>query len=245
MFTTEHFIWIGICTVCITLLTFLSLRLKFSFRTSAFIMAGIAIASETSKILSDMQFVNGEDAAEGMVLKAGSLPLHLCSLLIFAFLYLPFAKNEKLKNFILSLTVPVGLIGSVLAIVMATSGTDFADIGSYQCFLYHSGMTWFAAYLVGSKQVDLGIRAWGRNLITLFAMAVSMIWVNSALQEYDTNFWYVVRPPVEDLPILNLNHGWYAYFGTILLLGLVGISVVHLPFVVKELAQKKKNQSQI
>ncbi len=240
MFTTEHFIWIGLCAVLITILTCLSLKLKFSFRTSALIMAGVAVASETSKILSHMNFVNGKDASEGMVLGAGSLPLHLCSLLIFAFIYLPFAQNEKIKHFLLSLSVPVGLIGSILAILMATSGTDFTGITAYQCFIYHAVMTWFAIYLVATKQVNLGLRAWLVNMATLFGLAVAMIWVNSALQAYDTNFWYVVRPPVDGLPLLNLNNGWFVYFGTLLLLGFVGLTVIHLPFVIKERRQANR-----
>ena len=237
MFTTEHFIWMGICAVVITLLSFLSVRLRFSFRTAALIMAGIALASEVSKIISDMEYVNGTDATKGMVLDAGSLPLHLCSLLIFAFFYLPFAKNERLKETLLSLLVPVGLVGSIMAILMATSGTDFTTMDAYQCFVYHAGMTWFAIYLVATKQVDLGRRAWRFNLAALLLMAICMIWVNSMLQAYKTNFWYVVRPPVEGLPILNLDHGWFAYFGTLILCGFVGLTAVHLPFMIKEKRQ--------
>ena len=234
MFTPEHFAWIAICIILILGLSYVSLKRKFSFRTSAYIMAGVSLVSEVSKICSDMEFVNGIDATEGMVLYAGSLPLHLCSLLIFAFFYLPFAKEGKIKNFILSLTVPVGLIGSILAILMATSGTDFANIDSYQCFVYHAVMTWFAIYLVATKQVELGKKAWITNMVALFSMAIVMIWVNSILQVYNTNFWYVVRPPVEGLPILNLDNGWFAYFGTLMLLGLIGLTAVHLPFVLKE-----------
>lgn len=234
MFTLEHFIWIIICIVLITGLSFLSLKMKFNFRTSAYIMAGISLISEVSKICSDMEFVNGKDAAEGMVLNAGSLPFHLCSLLIFAFFYLPFAKEGKLKSFILSLTVPVGLIGSILAILIATSGTDFCSPDSYQCFVYHAFLTWFAIYLVATKQVELGKKAWITNLIALFSMAVVMIWVNSILQVYNTNFWYVIRPPVEGLPFLNLDHGWFAYFGTLMLFGFIGLTAVHLPFILKE-----------
>ncbi len=238
MFTTEHFIWIGICAVFISVLTFISRYFKFSFRTSAFIMAGIALISEISKIISGMELADTGDPSQGMVLKAGNLPLHLCSLLIFAFFYLPFAKNEKLKGFILSLSVPVGLIGSFLAILMATSGTDFANIESYQCFLYHSGMTWFAIYLISTNRVELGKKAWIRNLTFMMCMAVVMIWVNSALQAYDTNFWYVVRPPAEGLPIINLDNGWYAYFFTLLVIGFLSVTAVHLPFIIKE-ARKK------
>jgi len=238
MFTTEHFISLSICAAIIAVLTFVSLKFKFSFKTSAFIMAAVSLLSEGSKILSHMEFVNGEDAAEGMVIDPGALPLHLCSLLIFVFFYLPFCKNEKHKSFLTSFMIPVGLIGSLLAILMATSGTDFQTPEAYQCFVYHSVMVWFAIYLVATKQVDLGARSYVRNLVTTGSLAVIMIWVNGALQEYDTNFWFVVRPPVDGLPILNLDNGWYAYFGALVLCGLVGISAVHLPFIIKE-ARKK------
>ncbi len=161
---------------------------------------------------------------------AGSLPFYLCSLLIFAFFYLPFAKEGKFKSFLLSLTVPVGLIGSLLAILMATSGTDFTDIDASQCFLYHAGMTWFAVYLIATKQVDLGKKAWLTNLIALSCLVIGMLWVNSILQVYDTNFWYVACPPMEGLPLLNLDHGWFVYFGTLVALGFIGVTAVHIPY---------------
>ncbi len=241
MFTPEHFIWLGICTVLIAGLTYFSLKFKFSFRTSAFIMAGIALVSEISKIISHMEFVNGKDPSDGMVLGPEFLPFHLCSLLIFAFFYLPFAKEGKLKSFILSLAAPVGIIGASLAILMATSGTNFASINPYQCFIYHSGMIWFAIYLIATKQVNLGRKAYLTNIVTLFSMAVVMIWVNSALKAYDTNFWYVVRPPEDGLPLLNLDNGWFAYFTTLLALGFVGVTAVHIFFMIKE---QKNNKNQ-
>ncbi len=230
MFTAEHFLWLGICAVFIGVLSVVSIRFRFSFRTASLVMAAIALASEASKILSHM-----EPAAEGgMVLEATALPLHLCSLLIFAFFYLPFAREGKLREWILSLTVPVGIIGALLAILMATSGTDFTEPEPYQCFLYHAGMMWFAIYLIKTGRVDLGKRAWLRNLASLFCLAILMLWVNSALQVYDTNFWYVVRPPMEGLPLINLDNGWYAYFATLLTIGFIAVTAVHLPFMVRK-----------
>ncbi len=240
MFTTEHFIWLGICAVIIAALTFFSTKLKFSFRTSAFIMAGASLASEISKILSHMRPVNEDKISEGMVIEATALPLHLCSLLIFVFMYLPFCKCEKAKKFLTGLIVPVGLIGSLLALVMATSGTDFTTSEAYQCFIYHAVMVWFAMYLIISGEAELGRRAWLTNLATLGAVAFIMIWVNGALQVYDTNFLYVVRPPADNLPLLNLDNGWYAYFGTLLACGFVGITAVHLPFMIKEKKRSEK-----
>jgi hypothetical protein len=42
-----------------------------------------------------------------------------------------------------------------------------------------------------------------------------------------------MKPPMEGLPLLNLNHGWFVYFFTIVLLGLVLITLIHLPFMIK------------
>ncbi len=239
MFGTNHIIWLAICTVFVMGLSLWSIKRRFSFKTAAWIMAGISFFSEMSKIFSDMEFVNGQDAAEGMVIDAGSLPFHLCSLLIFVYFYMPFCKNERAKQFLLGLSVPVGIVGSLLAMLIATSGTDFNDIGSYQCFIYHAGMMWFSLYLVFTKQVDLGAKAWLRNLISLFCLSIIMLWVNGALQAYDTNFLYVVRPPADNLPILNLNNGWYAYFASIVICGFVGLTAVHIPFILRE--KKKKS----
>ncbi len=239
MFTVEHFVWMGICAAFIAVLTWISLKKQFTLPIAAGIMAVISLLSETSKILSHMEFVNGADALDGMVIEAGALPLHLCSLLIFAFFYLPFSKPGKLRQYLVNLFVPVGLIGALMAILMATSGTDFAKPESYQCFLYHAGMIWFAIYLIVTKQVDLGIKAWMTNIASLFALVILMLWVNGALQVYDTNFLYVVRPPADNLPILNLDNGWYAYFAALVACGFVGLTLVHLPGLIKDLKKRK------
>ena len=234
MFTLSHCIWIGICAVLIAVLTYVSVRFKFTFKIAAMIMAGIALCSEVSKILSHMELVNGVDASEGMILAPDALLLHLCSLMIFVYFYLPFCKNEKRKSYLISFMVPLSFIGAPLAILMATSGSDFVSPEPYQCFLYHAGMIWFALYVIITKQVDMGKRAYLRNLAILFCLAIIMLWVNGVLSVYDTNFFYLVRPPADTLPLLNLDNGWFAYFGTIAACGIIGVTVVHLPFVIKE-----------
>jgi hypothetical integral membrane protein (TIGR02206 family) len=230
MFTTNHFIWMGICAVMISLLLLISLKGKFSRQTASRIMAFIAVASELCKIFTHM-----EDAPDGgSVLDPASLPLHLCSILIFLILFCAWSKNEVLVDKVASFCLPVGIWGGALAILMATSGVNFAEPYAYQCFLYHAGLLWWALHLLLSKQVDLGLKAYLRNLKVLFFMLFVMIWVNSALSVYDTNFWYVVRPPAEDLPLLNLDNGWLCYFLTLVGIGLFAVTITHLPAIVKE-----------
>lgn len=230
MFTTNHFIWMGICAVMIGLLLLLSLKLKFSRQRASLLMALIALASELCKIFTHIQ----EPSAGGGVLEPDALPLHLCSILIFLIFFCAFSHRQQLVDQTVSLCVPVALWGGPLAILMATSGVNFAKPFAYQCFLYHAGLLWWALHMLLTKQVDLGFKAYTRNLKVLGGMLVMMIWVNSALSVYDTNFWFVVRPPAKGLPLLNLNHGWLCYFLTLVGIGLFALSVTHLPAIIRE-----------
>ena len=236
MFTTNHFIWMGICAVMIGLLLLISLKFKFSRRQASLVMALIAAGSEICKI-----FTHIEDApGGGGVLEPGALPLHLCSILISLVFFCAFSKHETQVRKVASLCVPVGLWGGVLAILMATSGVNFAKPYAYQCFLYHAGLLWWALHLLLTRQVDLGLKAYLRNLKVLGGMLFLMIWVNSALSVYDTNFWFVVRPPADGLPLLNLNNGWLCYFLTLVSIGLFAITITHFPSMMKE--RKKANR---
>ncbi len=229
MFTLNHFIWMGICALIIALLTFFSVRCRFSLKTALLIMSGISLASELCKI-----FTHIEQSDNGGVLEPGALPFHLCSILIFLIFYATFSKDGKRRGQVLSFIVPIAIWGGLLAIVMATSGVDFAKPFAYQCFVYHAGLVWLALYLILTKQVELGKRAYITNISVLAVLLFVMIWANSLLSVYDTNFFYVVRPPADGLPLLNLNNGWFVYFFTLVAIGLVLITLTHLPAMIKE-----------
>lgn len=241
MFTTSHFIWIGISLAFIAVLLFLSLKLRFSLKTAAYVMSGLSMASELCKMLPHMRPAPG---GQGMVLLAKSLPLHLCSILIFLFFYLALSKNEKGIEGVKSFVVPVSLISGLLALLMATSGVDFRTPQAYQSFLYHAGIVWFALYLIITKQVDMGRKAYLRNLGLLICLMFIMVWVNSALQIYDTNFCFVVFPPAEGLPLLNLDNGWYAYFFSLIGVGVVLLTLAHLKGMICEAAAKRKKTAE-
>ena len=128
----------------------------------------------------------------------------------------------------------MGTMGSILAILIPTNGTEFNTIYPYQCFVYHAGLLAFSLYLIVGKKARLGRKAMVRNIVIILSLEVFAIYINGLLAVYDTNFLYVVRPPMENLPILNLSGGWHMYFLKITLLGLLAIVLFHLPFVLKE-----------
>lgn len=242
MFSAEHFIWIAICAVMIGGLVIASIKWKFSFKTATWIVFGIALASEFCKLFTHMNYYeisNGPLNVDGWYLLPKSLPLHLCSILVFFIIYFAFGKEGKLKQTMLNFFVPIGLCGGFLAILLATSGTNFKEPYAYQCFIYHAGIMWYAIYLLMTKKVQIGIHEFIKNTVLLFALAIIMIWVNSALMIYGVNFFFLVNPPAEGLPLLNLKHGWYAYFAHLCFCGLLLEFVVALPRIIKEIKLKK------
>lgn len=55
MFTANHFIWLGACFALIAVGVFLAVRFKLSVKGTSVIMSCICIASELTKIMSDME----------------------------------------------------------------------------------------------------------------------------------------------------------------------------------------------
>lgn len=202
MFTTEHFIWIGLCAAFIVGMCIFSR--KWSLKRAGLVMSAICLVSEISKMMSDML----ESPGGGRHLDPRSLPFHLCSLMIFVVLYLTFGKEGKARRTLANFLAVVGTLGSFCAILIPTNGTDFTRIPAYQCFVYHAGLMWFSIYLILSGQAELGhVKTLAINLGVLLALAFVMLYINGALAAYDTNFFYLTRPPMEHLPYLNLDRG--------------------------------------
>ena len=240
MFTPKHFIWIGMCIVLIAILLFISLKFKFKKKTALYIMCGITVASELLKLFTNIIMVYDEygNLYRGFI-DPKALPLHLCSFFIFIFFFMLFNKNEELEKKIISFFVPIGLIGAILAILFATTGVEFTSPITWQNFIYHAGMIYLALYYMITKQVDLGLKAYIRNLIILCFLVIVMIWVNGALSAYDTNYFFVCRPPAKNLPFLNLKSGWHIYFLRIVFCGLLFETIICLPYIIKEKKNKK------
>lgn len=110
MFTAEHFIWIGLCAGAVAGLCALSVQKKLSLKTAGGIIMAICALSEVSKVLSNMV----ESPEGGMHLDPHSLPLHLCSLMIFVVLYITFGKEGSLKRVLMNFLAVAGDAGQPL-----------------------------------------------------------------------------------------------------------------------------------
>lgn len=193
-------------------------------------MTAICAFSEISKMMSDMQ----ANPAGGMSLDPRSLPFHLCSLMLFSVLYITFGREGRARQWVIDFLAVMGTLGSFFALLIPTNGTDFRTIFAYQCFVYHAGLMWFCLYLILSKRAELGGKTLLRNLGILLGLSFLMIYINGALSAYGTNFMYLVRPPMENLPYLNLDDGWYVYLLRLMALGAALVTLFQLPFILRK-----------
>lgn len=236
MFTLEHIIWIVLCIIFIIAMMMIAKYKNMNLKKAGLVMSIIALISEISKILSNME----ESVKGGMHLDPGALPFHLCSLMIFVVIYITFAKENKFKKLLINFTSVMGVLGSFCAIMIPTNGTSFTSILAYQCFVYHAGLLWFSLYLIVSKNATFTFKTMLQNMLMLLILVIFNLYVNSALSVYDVNFMYLTRPPMENLPILNLDNGWYAYLLSLLLVGLLLTTIFQLPFVLININRKNK-----
>ena len=229
----NHFIWLALCAAGITAGAVLAVKKQITVKTASLCMSGICIVSEVSKMMTHML----PSPLGGLALDPQALPFHLCSMQIFLAFYLTLSRESAFRRKVIGFMVPTALLGGVAAMLIPTDGVDFRDPLAYQCFVFHGGLVWYALYFLLTKQVTLDVTTYLRNMGIMLALAFLMIYVNGALFEYGTNFMFLTRPPMEGLPVLNLNHGWYCYFLTLAGLALGALTLVHLPFLLRKRGQ--------
>lgn len=227
MFTTPHFIWLAICALIVAGMLFLNHKKKLQIDTVVNIMLIVSVVSEVTKILCNMQ-----DAPRGgKILDPGDLPFHLCSIQIFIlFAYKFLVKDENVKVKMLGFMVPTMLIGAIMALLIPTVGVEFTVVQVYQYFIYHAFLIFFALYVIIEKKVDWKWKVYFSNLAYLGVIALLVTWINSALVGVlpRVNFMYLVRPPMDNLPILNLDNGWAVYVLTLFLAVILLTLIFHL-----------------
>ena len=185
-------------------------------------------------------FSNMEDAyGGGKILDPSDLPFHLCSVQLFFMFFLKVViKNESTKEKLLGFMAPIMLVGAFLAIMIPTVGVKFNKPQVYEYFIYHAMLIFFALYILIEKMVKYDWKSFLRNLGFLGIMAMCSFYINSILSKTNekVNFMYLSRPPMENLPLLNLNHGWAVY---VMILGILGVSFMFIYHLIMIIIQKK------
>ena len=242
MFTTNHFIFLVMALVVIFLVVFLNYKFKFSYEQNIKALFVVGIISEIIKIASVMVYKVGDTfETTGGYIEPESLPFHLCTIQIFfVFALVFFIKNEKAKQVLLQFMFPTMCIGAALALFIPTDGVGFDKLRTYQYFIYHGYLVGFAIYLVMSKTIVITWSTLFRNIAILFMFSIFAIYLNGIMQYANTNYMFVSRPPMDGLPILNLNQGWYMYYLKLSITGIILMVAIHCPFILYNKKTSKK-----
>lgn len=237
MFTLNHFIWLIIAIAIITTMLLINKYKKLSFNFVLTFMFIICVVSESLKISSNMIDAYGG----GKILDPGDLPFHLCSIQIFFIYFLKFViKNEQTKEKLLNFMAPVMLVGGLVALMVPTVGVKFNKAQVYEFFIYHAMIIFFALYILINNLTTYSWKTFFRNLGFLGILAVCSLWINSILSgsNEQVNFMYLSRPPMENLPLLNLNNGWYAYVATLASIAIIFMFLFHLVMILLQKNRK-------
>ena len=235
MFSSGHFIWLGILALLIATALIIIKKCKIpnnAVRKTAFVL--LVILKLFHLCLSMKESPHG-----GFIIDQTQLSFHLCSLMIYSVILTNVIKNEKFVNTMHSFMVPCMLLGAAMALLIPTEGVDIAVPRVWQYMLIHGVLVFYGIYLMIIEKADLSFRAFVTNLKLLLVVVVFAFLMNSVLEEYETNFLFLRIPPMEGLPILNLNHGWYVYFLALAAVACTLLFLVHLPFVIRDMRKKK------
>lgn len=241
MFTPNHFIFLAVSIIIIVTFLIIQKKYNFSYKTNLIALFCVGIVSEIVKIMVNMVTITGNSfETSGTYLQQEDLPFHLCSIqLFFVIALLFFIKNENSKQVLLQFMFPTMCAGASLALLIPTEGVAFDNPQTYQYFIYHAYIIGYAINLVRSKTIKITWMTLIRNTCLLFGCSILAIYINSILQLETPNFMFVSRPPLDGLPILNLNHGWYGYYIKLVFFAVVAMTLFHLPFI---LIQKRKEK---
>ena len=240
MFSTAHFIWLGCIFAAIAIGYIVAKKLRPSHDRVHLIVTCLLIITHIIYMAVSMREVDSEFG--GFVLKQENLPFHLCSIMIYFTVFLRFIKNEKIVAKIKSFMVPAMFIGAAMALLIPTSGTDPTDIRVWEYMVAHGVLVFYGLYLVAIEKVDLGLKAYFSNLQLLLATAIFAFMMNSILVDGNANFFFLRKPPMDGLPILNLDHGWFVYIISLSIVACMLILLIQLPFIIKEQKAKKKDK---
>ena len=257
MYTTNHFIWLGICATLITVaLVWLKRKNVPLEKLLTFCCIG-CIFSELTKVFGTITFVPSADG--GMMypyLPMSNLPLHLCSIQIINIYYCRFSKNKKVKEILLAFMYPSCTIGAFLALMIPTifsGGVTFQEAflraHPYEYFLYHAMLVMLGIYILISGQVELKPRHYLTSLGILFLLAFFSLYINSMFAsatyengtlisvDYVPNLFFTYAPPL-DIKLTQMWH-WYVYLLIILGLAVTLVTLFYIPVFRKAAKQKR------
>ncbi len=257
---TNHFIFLGICIAYIVASLVLLKKYKVSFSTVLTIMVVIAVISELVKINEYIvTYYDDAGKAIGVYFEKEGLPFHLCSIQIIFLFVARMCKEGSFKDKLLAFMYPTAFVGALMALMLATITIEFDRPLAWQYFIYHASLIIYGLYIPMSKVVIIDTKKFLNTCLCLIGLFIVSIYINGLVgvpsQDVIQNgevigvtegmhvwFFYSTKPPIKNLPILNLDNGWIAYILSIMVIGIIAMTLAHLPFLIKDYRKYKESK---
>ncbi|MBQ4092755.1 MAG: YwaF family protein [Firmicutes bacterium] len=252
MFSFYHILWLILCAVLICASVLLLKKYRLSLKQALTIACVVAICSELIKTMSVMQIVpSGDGTMFFPYLELQHLPLHLCSIQILLIFYCRFAKEGKVKEAILAFMYPTCIVGAFLALMMPSIFNATIDVSqsfshpiAYQYFLFHSMLIALGIWIPLSGDTEIRPKHYLSSIGILFGMGFLSLYLNSIFAsptyrngelisvDYTPNLFFTYETPI-GLDLTELWQ-WYLYFGIIIALVIIFMTLFYLPFFKKK-----------
>jgi len=241
MFSVSHIVFFIIFMV-ISIAAAILVSKKFGWTKKVlYVACALAIISEVTKV-----FYLIEETPYGFYLAPEFLPFNLCSIQIIFIFMLTFSNNEKFKKVLMAFMYPTLLGGGIMALLIPTTSVNhgFFTIISFQFWIYHGMLIFLALYMIITRRSVFSIKSYFIALAMMAGALIFAIYLNSAFGNYaaEVNFFFVARPPLDDLPILNFNHGWVVYILHLIWLAILLVSLAYLPVFIKAYKEWRKKR---
>jgi uncharacterized membrane protein YwaF len=205
-----------------------------------FLISGLVLAP--LELVRTLMLVE-QGANGGYYLSPKYIPVHLCNLSIFFMFGIYFAKSDRANRWWTAIMAPTLICGAGMALLIpAPEGTDsFGSFLGVQFFVSHLVLVFAGIYMYIAKPYKFGWRTYRDVVIFMSLSFVGALYLNSILgrSDNDVNFWFVAYPPIEGLPLLNLDYGWGGYILNLAVLALVLISLTYVPVIVAHYRRAK------
>jgi len=242
LFSAQHLMFLAVTVpIAVIVASFLAKKLGFNKKV-IWVCAIIGLLCELQRILF---FIEGT-AADGFRLPGHQLPFNACPFQVVLIVILALSKKPEEHRKLLSYMYPMMVCGGFLGMLLAGEALSYhglSDLATYRFFFYHMMVISLGLYLYLSKPFQYGIKDYGMSMFLTFCSMLMGIWVNAFFGwEPRANHMFLVRPPADGLPILNLNRGWPAYIFSLSCLGFILITFSYLPVIIRAIREKVKTR---
>ena len=236
-----HFLFLGIfLTAAITLAIVFRKTKKEKLIT--YIVLGILIACEIVAMLAtieqEMIQINGseEPATAFFYVTPWGLPFHLCSIQTIVIIAFILIKNQKIKMALITFFIPTSIAGAALALLIPTYPSQYGwfSVPGIEFLFFHGALIFYGLFMYIRKYREIKLIYIFHAYCIMFGLSFISIYINSAVRK-GANYFFTSSPPIEGLPILNLDNGWHMYLLTLLLLVVVLFAVMFSPVIIREI----------